>query len=146
VTKTAVTDTGVNIWQTLFEHQILNTETQAAAAKWLPALKKAPPSGKLKVPLTPSSIDTNQTPSAEVIASFDDEGLQLRSADGLLLRRITSTPGIKWACLAVDPADRTKLRMFQSDGAVIEEFSLPLPLSATPLDAGTFTPPTSVKK
>jgi hypothetical protein len=146
VTKTAVTDTGVNIWQTLFEHQILNTESQATAAKWLPALKKAPPSGKIKVPLTPSSIDTNQTPSAEVMASFDDEGLQLRSADGLLLRRITSTPGIKWACIAVDPADRTKLRMFQSDGAVIEEFSLPLPLSATPLDAGTFTPPASAKK
>ena len=146
VTKTAITDTGVNIWQTLFEHQILATESQSAAAKWLPALKKAPASGKLKVPLTPSSIDSNQSPSTEVVASFDDEGLQLRSADGLLLRRITSTPGIKWACLAVDATDRSKLRMYQSDGSVIEEFSLPLPLAATPLDAGSFTPPGNAKK
>ena len=146
ITKTAVTDTGVNIWQTLFEHQILATESQSAAAKWLPALKKAPASGKLKVPLTPSSIDSNQSPSTEVVASFDDDGLQLRSADGLLLRRITSTPGIKWACLAIDAMDRSKLRMFQSDGAVIEEFSLPLPLAATPLDAGSFTPPANAKK
>lgn len=145
-TKTAVTDTGVNIWQTIFEHQIINTESQSAAAKWLPSLKKAPASGKIKVPLTASSIDTNQNPSAEVAASFDDEGLQLRSADGLLLRRITSTVGIKWTCLAIDSADRSKLLLFQSDGAVIEEFSLPLPLAATPLDAGSFAPPTAIKK
>jgi hypothetical protein len=144
--KTAPADTGVNIWQTLFEHQIQNAESQTAAAKWLPILKKAPSSGKIKVPLTPSSIDTNQNPSTEVVASFDAEGLQLRSADGLLLRRITSTPEIKWACLAIDPVDRSKLLMFQSDGAVIEEFSLPLPLAATLLDAGSFTPPANTKK
>jgi hypothetical protein len=36
--------------------------------------------------------------------------------------------------------------MYQSDGAVIEEFSLPLPLAATPLDAGSFTPPGNAKK
>ncbi len=146
VTKAATTDTGVNIWQTLVEHQMQNCDSQASASKWLPILKKAPSSGRIKVPLTPSAIDNDQKPTAEVVASFDQEGLQLRSADGLLIRSITSTTGIRWACLAMPTNDRTRLLMFQSDGAVIEEFSIPLPLAAIPLDAGTFSPPAQQKK
>ena len=146
VTKTATTDTGVNIWQTLLEHQMQTCDSQASASKWLPILKKAPTSGRIKVALTPSPIDNDQKPTVEVVASFDQEGLQLRSADGLLIRRITSTPDIRWACIALPPNDRTRLLMFQSDGSVIEEFSIPLPLAAIPLDAGTFSPPASQKK
>ena len=60
----------------------------------------------------------------------------LRTADGLPLRRLTTTPHLKWAALTREPDGA--ITLWQSDGAVIEEYRVHKLDQMMAFDAGEY--------
>ena len=75
--------------------------------------------------------------TAHVTIGFNEHGSFLQTTDGLPLRRITETPGLKWAVIGREGSGKL-LTIFQSDGAVVEEFRARRLASMMAFDAGEY--------
>jgi len=79
----------------------------------------------------------NEPTTAHVSIGFNETGSFLQTTDGLPLRRITETPGLKWAVIGREGSGKL-LTIFQSDGAVVEEFRASKLAIMMAFDAGDY--------
>jgi hypothetical protein len=92
---------------------------------------------KVNVRLLPNQLVRNSNTNADLTVGFDAKGSFLRTLDGLPLKRITETPGLLWVAMMPEPAGRG-VTIFQSDGAVVEEFKARKLASMMAFDAGDY--------
>ena len=92
---------------------------------------------KINVRLLPNQLVRNATTNVDVSVGVDAKGSFLRTSDGLELKRITETPGLRWAALMRE-AEGKAVTIFQSDGAVVEEFKARKLASMMAFDAGDY--------
>ena len=92
---------------------------------------------KFTVRLLPNQLVRNASPSVDVTVGFDAKGSFLRTFDGLALKRITETPGLKWVAMMREPEGKA-VTIFQSDGAVVEEFKARKLANMMAFDAGEY--------
>jgi len=104
----------------------------------MPSGKPVVPQTKASVSLVPNPMLNEKVTSQEISVGFDAGGSFLTSGDGLILKRITDTPLLKWAILAQDPESKA-LVVFQSDGAVVEEYRISAIANMMTFDYGEFS-------
>ena len=92
---------------------------------------------KINVRLLPNQLVRNAITSVDVGVAADATGSFLRTADGLPLKRITETPGLKWVAMMKESAGKA-VTIFQSDGAVVEEFKARKLANMMAFDAGDY--------
>ncbi len=92
---------------------------------------------KINVTLLRNQLVRNATTKVDVGVAVDAKGSFLRTADGLPLKRITETPGLKWVAMMKETAGKA-VTIFQSDGAVVEEFKARKLASMMAFDAGEY--------
>lgn len=68
---------------------------------------------------------------------FDSAGSFLKTADGILLRRLTETSKLRWAVVGHD-ARQPAVVLLQSDGTVVEEYRILQPGMLMTFDAGEY--------
>jgi hypothetical protein len=121
-TKSADDGKVVSEWEVFLSKSIYAQDTFAQAAPHIG--RPQPPSAeeRLRVALMPNELLQTAPVALQLIVAIDDKGSILRTLDGLPLRRVTDTPNLKWAVLSREPDGAVTL--FQSDGAVIEEYRL----------------------
>jgi hypothetical protein len=67
---------------------------------------------------------------------FDPMGSYFQSADGLPLQRVAETPNLKWVVMGREGGKA--ITVFQSDGAVVEEFKARKLANMMAFDAGDY--------
>jgi hypothetical protein len=135
-TKAGVNGQAVSEWEVFLTKAIHVQPDFASVAALLGREKPPAAEEKLRVALIPNELLQVAPASLQVSIGSDEKGSFLRSSDGLPLRRITDTPGIKWAVLAREAAG--VVTVFQSDGAVIEEFRVRKLDQMMAFDAGSY--------
>ncbi len=99
----------------------------------------------IRVGLVANPLQQEEKPSAEVGVGVEKGGSFLQLADGLPLRRVSATAGLKWAAIGREEGDGP-VTIFQSDGAVVEEFTARGLEKMIAIDAGELEfPPLPVK-
>ncbi len=93
---------------------------------------------KINVRLLPNQLVKNAITNVDVGVAVDAKGSFLRTADGLPLKRITETPGLKWVAMMREPEGGKAVTIFQSDGAVVEEFKAKKLANMMAFDAGDY--------
>ena len=138
-TQTAPPAPSTSLWQTSFTKTITFSDTldQARGLLKFPDGKPFEPQEKIKVSLLPNPLVQDQPGSVEISAGIDAEGSYLKSTDGLLLKRISDTQNLKWAVIGREPGSKS-IVLFQSDGAVVEEYRITHPANMMAFDCGDF--------
>ncbi len=135
-TKSEADGRVISEWEVFLTKSIAAQGAFAQAAAALEHEQAPVPEDQVRVALIPNEL-LNVGPAAlQISVAFDDKGSLLRTADGLPLRRITATPNLKWAVLTREPDGSVTL--FQSDGAVIEEYRLRKLDQMMAFDAGEY--------
>ena len=93
---------------------------------------------KINVRLLPNQLVQNKATNVDVGVAIDAKGSFLRTVDGLPLKRITETPGLKWVAMMREPDGGKAVTIFQSDGAVVEEFKAKKLANMMAFDAGDY--------
>ena len=91
---------------------------------------------KLRINLVPNELLSVAPAAVQISVGIDERGSFLQTTDGLLLRRVTDTPHLRWATLATE-RDGT-VSLFQSDGAAVEEYRLGKLNQMMAFDAGEY--------
>jgi hypothetical protein len=110
-------------WETVVEKAIWLVDTFDSVRDLLPHSGGKPFAAEkdFLVHLIENPLVKNESNSVHVSIGFNESGSFLQSPDGLPLRRITDTPALKWAAIGREGSGK-QLTIFQSDGAVVEEF------------------------
>lgn len=126
-------------WKVFLEKSILFSPTLEAVKDRLkmPDGKPFSPEGKVKLKLRANPLDPGKPALAEVMIATDAEGSLLKLSDGLPLTHVTDTPHLKWAAIARGTEPGT-LVLFQSDGAVVEQFTISELARMMSFDCGEF--------
>jgi hypothetical protein len=95
------------------------------------------PADWINVKLRPNPLERDASETVEVGIACGERGSQIVLKDGLPLCHVTETPSLRWAVLGRDP-DGEEIRIFQSDGSVIEEFVANRMANMMTFDAGEF--------
>jgi hypothetical protein len=113
----------VSTWREVLRRDITPCDRleQVQAQLKMPNGKQVAAQTRLRIQLVPNPLLQDKASSMEIILGIDADGSFIQTADGLFLKRITDTPSLKWAVLDRDAASDTAV-IFQSDGAVVEEF------------------------
>ncbi|MEO8351641.1 MAG: hypothetical protein ABI680_07915 [Chthoniobacteraceae bacterium] len=128
----------ISNWEVFFSKTLHKTETFADIAPELPTDRPVQPQDKVKIRLVSNPLERTAARSLEVAVSIDPKGSFLRTADGLPLRTVTDTPNLKWAVIGPAAAGANGIVLFQSDGAVVEEFRVRKLANMMAFDAGRF--------
>ena len=123
-------------WKTVLSKSITTSDTFAAIADQLARPQPFKPEEKVRVRLVPNPLFQDAPQDLDVQLGFDTKGAFLRTPDGLPLRTLTETPGLKWAVMGREGGK--VVTIFQSDGAVVEEFKVRKLASAMAFDAGDY--------
>lgn len=127
----------VSEWEVFLTKSI---HTQDTFAQVQDQLGRTPPpraEEHLRVALMPNELVQGVAPAAlSTVAGHDAKGSLLRTLDGLLLRRLTDTPALKWTVLSRGAGGAVTL--FQSDGAVVEEYRVKKVEKMMAFDAGEY--------
>ncbi|MEI8234217.1 MAG: hypothetical protein WCH57_05975 [Verrucomicrobiota bacterium] len=121
----------------LFENDIVFSDRyeQIAAELKFPDGKPFTASPVLNVALQPNPLAGNKPGTLLIRAAVDKEGAYLAAADGLPLCHISETKAMAWAVLG-RPAGGKAITVFDSDGAVVEQFQVSKIANMMPFDAG----------
>lgn len=121
----------------LFENDIAASDRyeQIASQLKFPDEKPFVPSPVLTVALVANPLANNKPGTLQIRASVDKEGSYLATTDGLPLCRISETKALLWAVIGQAPGTKA-LTLFDSDGAVVEEFQIANPANMMTFDAG----------
>jgi len=133
------TEQATSTWKVAFEKTITFSDTleQARGLLKLPDGKPFESQDKIKVFLLPNPMVQDQLGSLEISAGIDARGSYLKTSDGLLLKRISDTPNLKWAAIGRDTGSKI-IVLFQSDGAVVEEYHITHSANMMAFDCGDF--------
>lgn len=128
---------GTSTWEVFLARSLVASDSFAAARDLLamPGGGPVDPVASARVNLIPNPMENDRPGTAEVMVATAAEGSYLALADGLPLRAISDTKGLKWAVMAREPG-RKQLVVFQSDGCVVEEFHLRYPANMMAFDLG----------
>jgi hypothetical protein len=100
---------------------------------------------KIHAVLLPNPLDRDRAGNADLTAGFDATGGWLKLADGLPLKRITTTPNLKWVSLgkgwSSPRGEDGSICFLQTDGVKLEVFSLRRLSSMMAFDCGPFDLP-----
>ncbi len=129
--------TPVSTWKEFFSKSITASDTFAAVADKFGRPKPFVPETKIRVQLLPNELSQNASPNLDIQIAIDSEGAYLQASDGLLLKRITETPLLKWAVMGREGS--RAVTIFQSDGAVVEEFKVRRLAAIMSFDAGDYS-------
>jgi hypothetical protein len=126
-------------WETILEKSIWLGATYEADKDLLhlPDGKPFKAESEFVVNLIENPLIKNEPTTAHVSIGFNEHGSFLQTTDGLPLRRITETPGLKWAVIGREGSGK-QLTIFQSDGAVVEEFKARRLALMMAFDAGDY--------
>ncbi len=123
----------VSTWQTFFERNIrppdpaTGLEDAATASGTSPAVE---------IPLADNPLAPGKHETAKLLATFDDKGSYLTTADGLRLRQISQRGSLRAAKLVHNPAGG--LTFYQTDGAAWDQFAVKGVKEIASFDAGEF--------
>ena len=93
------------------------------------------PSPVLTVALVPNPLANNKPGTLQIRVGVDKTGSYLAAADGLPLCHINETKELRWAVMG-QPAGSTTVAVFDSDGAVVEQFQVSKIANMMAFDAG----------
>jgi len=129
----------------LFEQDIRASDTyeQIASELKFPDEKPFTPSPTLTVALVPNPLDHNKPGSLQIKAGVDKAGCYLATTDGLPLIHISDTSYLRWAVMG-RPAGSKEITLFESDGAVVEQFQISAIANMMAFDAGAIPWPGEV--
>jgi hypothetical protein len=127
------------LWETIFEKVIWRGGSFDAIKDLLrrPDGKPFAPEKEFVVRLVNNPLLNDEPTNAHVTVGFNDRGSFLQTTDGLPLRRITETPHLQWAVIGREGSGKL-LTIFQSDGAVVEEFKARKLANMMAFDAGDY--------
>ena len=95
------------------------------------------PQDKIGLRLLPNPLEQDKIGAVDISMGIDAKGSFLKAGDGLPLSRVSETPNLKWAAMARE-ADSKIITIFQSDGAVVEQFKAARLANMMAFDAGDF--------
>ena len=124
-------------WKTILAKSILASDTFAVVADKLGRDQPFVSREKFTAHLLPNPLLQDATTTADVTIGYDANGSFLKTLDGLPLRRITEAPHLKWAVIGQEGSGR-QLTIFQSDGAVVEEYRARKLANMMAFDAGDY--------
>ena len=133
----AVEDPKTSVWKTFLSKTIRGSDTFEAVADKLGRAEPVKPIEKFTVKLVNNPLLKDEPSSVDVAVAHDAKGAYLKTADGLLLARLTETPHLKWTAMTREGSGKL-ITFFQSDGAVVEEFRLRRVASMMGFDAGEY--------
>ena len=122
----------------LFENDIVFSDRyeQIAAELKFPDAKPFTASPVLSAALAPNPLANNKPGTLLIRVAVDKDGAYLAAADGLPLCHISDTKALRWAVLG-RPAGGKAITVFDSDGAVVEQFQVSKIANMMTFDAGT---------
>ncbi|HZJ15398.1 MAG TPA: hypothetical protein VFD27_10125 [Chthoniobacteraceae bacterium] len=126
----------VSTWKTRASRSIWASDTFATVADKLGREKPFVPEEKIRVRILPNQLFKNASQNVDVQIAVDAKGSFLRTIDGLPLLRVTESPFLKWAVMGRE--EGKALTIFQSDGAVVEEFKARRLANMMAFDAGDY--------
>jgi len=127
----------VSEWEVFLTKSIHTQDTFAQVQEQLGRTPPPKAEEHLRVALMPNELVQGVAPAAlSTVAGHDAKGSLLRTLDGLLLRRLTDTPALKWTVLSRGAGGAVTL--FQSDGAVVEEYRVKKVEKMMAFDAGEY--------
>lgn len=136
-----------SLWKVMFTKTINFSDKLEQA---LPLLKMSDgkpfaPQDKITIKLLPNLLNQGKQDTVDIAIGIDAKGSFLKTTDGLPLCSVSGTPNLKWAAMALE-ADGKTVTIFQSDGAVVEQFKASKLDDMAAFDAGDFDfDPASVK-
>ena len=95
------------------------------------------PAATLTLSLVPNPLFQDKPGSVEVAVKTDKTGSFFAATDGLPLVHISETPNLRWAVMGREVGSKLAT-IFQSDGAVVEEFTAGRLANMMAFDAGEF--------
>ena len=95
------------------------------------------PQDKIPLKLQPNPLENDKPGALDIAIGIDAKGSFIKTLDGLPLCRVSETPNLKWAAMALE-ADGKTVTIFQSDGSVIEQFKVTKLSNMAGFDAGDF--------
>lgn len=121
----------------LFENDILACDTyeQIASELKFPDEKPFVPSQTLTIPLVPNPLLHKKPSMLEIKVTVDENGCYLATTDGLPLTHVSDTKYLAWAVMG-QPSGSKAFTVFDSDGAVVEQFQVSKPGNMMTFDAG----------
>lgn len=133
----ATGEAATSTWKTVLTKSIVANDSFQAVAGRLGRILPFIPRDKFTVSLLPNPLLRNALTTASVTIGFGPAGSYLMTLDGLPLRRITEASFLKWAVIGQEGSGK-QLTIFQSDGAVVEEFKARKLASMMAFDAGEY--------
>ncbi len=135
-TKAEADGKAVSEWEVFLSKSITAQDTFAHAAAALDRPQPPVAEDRVRVGLMHNELLQVNQAAIQIAVGVDAKGSFLRTADGLPLRRLTATPDLKWAALTRETDGSVTL--FQSDGAVTEEYRLRKLDQMMAFDAGEY--------
>jgi hypothetical protein len=125
------------MFKELFENDIFLSDRyeQIAAQLKFPDDKPFVPAPVVTVTLVANPLSNNKPGTLQIRADVDKEGSYLATTDGLPLCHISGSKDQLWAVIGQAPGSKA-LTLFNSDGAVVEEFKIANPANMMAFDAG----------
>ncbi len=127
----------VSTWETFFEKNAWVCDTFAQVAGKLGRSQPFKPDEKITVKLSPNPLFKDKQATIDLQVAVDEKGSYFRTSDGLPLCLIAETLHVKWAVMGREGKDKS-ITVFQSDGAVVEEFRVKKPANMMAFDAGEY--------
>jgi hypothetical protein len=124
-------------WETFFEKNRWPCATFLEAAPRVGRPKPFAAEPQLNVKSQFNPLLGGASTDVLVCVGFDAAGSYLKTTDGILLRRLTETPKLRWAVLGHD-ARQPAVVLLQSDGTVVEEYRIHQPGTLMTFDAGEY--------
>jgi len=103
----------------------------------MPDDKPFVPQDKIRLTLLPNPLEQDKPGAVDISIGVDAKGSFLKAGDGLPLCRVSETANLKWASMAREPGSKAVI-IFQSDGAVVEEFKVGKLANMVAFDCGDF--------
>lgn len=129
--------TNVSTWKAVASKTIYFSDTFTQVADKLGREKPFAPEEKIRVRLLPNPLFKDAIHDVDLKIAVDAEGAFLQATNGLPLKRVTETPDLKWAVMGRENGGKV-ITIFQSDGAVVEEFKARKLANMMAFDAGEY--------
>jgi hypothetical protein len=129
----------ISTWKVFFSKTITSSGTLDAVRDLLkfPGGQPFVAQENIALRLLPNPLEQDKPGAVDISIGVDAKGSFLKACDGLPLCRVSETPNLRWAAMAREP-DSKAITIFQSDGAVVEQFKASKLANMMAFDCGDF--------
>jgi len=134
-------------WKVIYSKTIRFSDTIDQVSDLLKTAGGKPftPQDKIRLTLLPNPLEQDKLGAVDISIGTDAKGSFLKAGDGLPLCRISETPNLRWAAMSGETGSKV-ITIFQSDGAVVEQFKAGKLANMMSFDCGDFDfDPTKIK-